>query len=148
MSVRTERKTDYRYNDPAVATAFPGLKIENGDQSNLHLSSIPTQMNGWGSYCEYSNETGSVTTNAAVVHVNGAPAATPTPSPSATPTPTPTPSATPTPAVTPTAAPSPSPAVSPSPCHADSGRDPNGGALAESGGLPKPGGKSDAGRHR
>ena len=113
--VSPDGKTDYRYNDPAVATAFPGLKIENGDQSNLHLSSIPTQMNGWGSYCEYSNETGSVRTNAAVVHVNGAPAATPTPSPSATPTPTPTPSATPTPAVTPTAAPSPSPAVSPSP---------------------------------
>ena len=113
--VSPDGKTDYRYNDPAVATAFPGLKIENGDQSNLHLSSIPTQMNGWGSYCEYSNDTGSVRTNAAVVHVNGAPAATPTPSPSATPTPTPTPSATPTPAVTPTAAPSPSPAVSPSP---------------------------------
>ena len=113
--VSPDGKTDYRYNDPAVATAFPGLKIENGDQSNLHLSSIPTQMNGWGSYCEYSNETGSVRTNAAVVHVNGAPAATPTPSPSATPTPTPTPSATPTPAATPTAAPSPSPAVSPSP---------------------------------
>ena len=113
--VSPDGKTNYRYNDPAVATAFPGLKIENGDQSNLHLSSIPTQMNGWGSYCEYSNETGSVRTNAAVVHVNGAPAATPTPSPSATPTPTPTPSATPTPAATPTAAPSPSPAVSPSP---------------------------------
>ena len=113
--VSPDGKTDYRYNDPAVATAFPGLKIENGDQSNLHLSSIPTQMNGWGSYCEYSNQTGSVRITAAVLHVNGSAAATPTPSPSATPAPTPTPSATPTPAATPTAAPSPSPAVSPSP---------------------------------
>ena len=117
--VSPDGKTDYRYNDPAVATAFPGLKIENGDQSNLHLSSIPTQMNGWGSYCEYSNDTGSVRTNYAVVHVNGAPAATPSPSPSATPTakpsPTPTPSATTTPAPTSVPVATPSPVVSPTP---------------------------------
>jgi len=105
--ISPDGKTDYRYNDPAVATAFPGLKIENGDQSNLHLSSIPAQMNGWGSYCEYSNNTGSVRTNAAVVYVKGAPAATPTPSPSATPTAKPSPS--PTPSATPTVTPSPSP---------------------------------------
>ena len=89
--------------------------------SNLHLSSIPVQMNGWGSYCEYSNETGSVRTNAAVVHVNGAPAATPTPTPSPTPAPTPNPTPTPaanptpTPAAAATAVPSPSPAVTPIP---------------------------------
>ena len=107
--ISPDRKTDYRYNDPAVATAFPGLKIENGDQSNLHLSSIPAQMNGWGSYCEYSNNAGSVRTSAAVVYVKGAPAATPTPSPSATPTAKPSPS--PTPSATPTVTPSPSPAA-------------------------------------
>ena len=105
--ISPDGKTDYRYNDPAVATAFPGLKLENGDQSNLHLSSIPAQMNGWGSYCEYSNNTGSVRTNAAVVYVKGVPAATPTPSPSATPTAKPSPS--PTPSATPTVTPSPSP---------------------------------------
>ena len=107
--ISPDRKTDYRYNDPAVATAFPGLKIENGDQSNLHLSSIPAQMNGWGSYCEYSNNAGSVRTSAAVVYVKGTPAATPTPSPSATPTAKPSPS--PTPSATPTVTPSPSPAA-------------------------------------
>ena len=107
--ISPDGKTDYRYNDPAVATAFPGLKIENGDQSNLHLSSIPAQMNGWGSYCEYSNNAGSVRTSAAVVYVKGAPAATPTPSPSATPTAKPSPS--PTPSATPTVTPSPSPAA-------------------------------------
>ena len=71
-------------------------------------------MNGWGSYCEYSNNNGSTRTNAAVVYVNGAPAATPTPSPAATPTPAPssTPAPTPTPAATATAAPSPSPETS------------------------------------
>ena len=107
--ISPDRKTDYRYNDPAVATAFPGLKIENGDQSNLHLSSIPAQMNGWGSYGEYSNNAGSVRTSAAVVYVKGAPAATPSPSPSATPTAKPSPS--PTPSATPTVTPSPSPAA-------------------------------------
>ena len=79
--ISPDGKTDYRYNDPAV--------------------------NGWGSYCEYSNNAGSVKTSAAVVYVNGAPAATPTPSPSATPTAKPSPS--PTPSATPTVTPSPSP---------------------------------------
>ncbi len=105
-------KTNYRSNDQAVPTAFPGLIIEisgNGNQSNLHLSSIPAQMNGWGAYCEYSNNTGSVRTSAAVVHVNGASSVTPSPSPSATPTAKPSPS--PTPSATPTVTPSPSPAA-------------------------------------
>ena len=114
-------KTNYRSNDQAVPTAFPGLIIEiieNGNQSNLHLSSIPAQMNGWGAYCEYSNNNGSVRTSAAVVHVNGASAVTPSPSPSATPTAKPSPS--PMPSATPTVAPSPSPSttqipVSPTP---------------------------------
>ena len=61
--VSPDGKTDYSYNDPAVATAFPGLKIENGDQSNLHLSSIPAEMNGWRAYCEYRNNSGSTRTN-------------------------------------------------------------------------------------
>ena len=104
--VSPDGKTDYRYDDAAVATAFPGLKIENGMYSNLHLSSIPAEMNGWRAYCEYSNNNGSTKTNAAVVHVKGAPASTPTPSPSASPTPAPTPTPTPAATATPTPAPS------------------------------------------
>lgn len=111
--VSPDGKTDYRYDAQEVKTAFPGLKIENGNPNNLHLLNIPAEMNGWRACCEYSNNTGSVRTNYAVVHVNGAPAATPTPSPSATPTATPSP--TPTPAATATPAPSSSPAVTPSP---------------------------------
>ena len=109
--VSPDGKTDYRYDDQAIPTAFPGLKIENGMYSNLHLSSIPAEMNGWGAYCEYRNNNGSTKTSAAVVHVNGAPDPTPTPSPSATPTATPSP--TPTPAAT--ATPAPSPETTPGP---------------------------------
>lgn len=111
--VSPDGKTDYRYDDQAVATAFPGLKIENGMYSNLHLSSIPAEMNGWHAYCEYRNNNGSTRTNHAVVHVNGAPAATPTPTPSPSATPTATPTPTPTPAATAAAAPSPETTLSP-----------------------------------
>ena len=107
--VSPDGKTDYSYDDPAVATAFPGLRIENGDLSNLHLLNIPAEMNGWRACCEYRNNTGSTRTNYAVVHVNGAAAVNPSPSPS--PTPTATPSPTPSPSAT--AIPSPSPETSP-----------------------------------
>ena len=102
--VSPDGRTDYRYDAQEVATAFPGLRIENGDYSALHLLNIPAEMNGWRACCEYRNNTGSVRTNYAVVHVNGAPAATPSPSPSATPTPSPSPSPTPTSAATATPA--------------------------------------------
>ena len=112
--VSPDGKTNYRYDAQEIQTAFPGLQIENGDQSTLHLVKIPAEMNGWRACCEFRNDSGkSVTSGYAVVHVNGAPAATPTPSPSATPTATPSP--TPTPAATATPAPSSSPAVTPSP---------------------------------
>ena len=109
--VSPDGKTDYSYDDPAVATAFPGLRIENGDLSNLHLLNIPAEMNGWRACCEYRNNTGSTRTNYAVVHVNGAAAVNPSPSPSPTPTATPTPTPTPSPSAT--AIPSPSPETSP-----------------------------------
>ena len=47
--ISPDGKTDYRYDDPPVSTQFPGLKIENGMYSNLHLSNIPYALNG----CEY-----------------------------------------------------------------------------------------------
>ena len=116
--VSPDGKTDYRYDAQEIKTAFPGLRIQfEYGEDYLHLLDIPAQMNGWRACCEYSNNVGSVRTGYAVVHVNGATAATPSPSPSAppppTPTPTPTATATPTPTTTPTV--SPSPVVSPTP---------------------------------
>ena len=61
--------TDYRYDDAAVAASFPGLKIDNGMYSNLHLSNIPYALNGWRVTCEYSNSYGAVRTNTATVYV-------------------------------------------------------------------------------
>ena len=112
--VSPDGKTDYRYDAQEIKTAFPGLRIQfEYGEDYLHLLDIPAEMNGWRACCEYSNNVGSVRTGYAVVHVNGAPAATPTPSPSATPTPKPSP--TPSPAATATPAPSSSPAATPSP---------------------------------
>ena len=117
--VSPDGKTDYRYDAQEIAKAFPGLQIENGNRDSLHLVNIPAEMNGWRAGCEFRNDIGSVRSGYAVVHVNGAPAATPSPSPSATPTakpsPTPTPAATTTPAPTSVPIATPSPVVSPTP---------------------------------
>ena len=79
--------TDYRYDAPAVPTQFPGLKIENGMYSNLHLSNIPYALNGWRVTCEYSNSYGSTRTKTATVNV--LPAASAATTPTTTPTTTP-----------------------------------------------------------
>ena len=117
--VSPDGKTDYRYDAQEIAKAFPGLQIENGNRDSLHLVNIPAEMNGWRAGCEFRNDIGSVRSGYAVVHVNGAPAATPSPSPSATPaakpSPTPTPAATTTPAPTSVPIATPSPVVSPTP---------------------------------
>ena len=113
--VSPDGKTDYRYDAQEIAKAFPGLQIENGNRDSLHLVNIPAEMNGWRAGCEFRNDIGSVRSGYAVVHVNGAPAATPSPSPSATPSPSPSPSATPTPAATATAVPTSVPVATPSP---------------------------------
>ncbi|MBQ1361532.1 MAG: hypothetical protein IIY43_00575 [Oscillospiraceae bacterium] len=97
--VSPDGKTDYRFDDKAMQTAFPGLKVENGMYSNMSLKNIPAELNGWRVCCEYRNNSGSVRTNYATVNVRGAEAAlaaaapepTPTPTPEPTPTPTPTP---------------------------------------------------------
>ena len=111
--VSPDGKTDYRFDDKAMQTAFPGLKVENGMYSNMSLKNIPAELNGWRVCCEYRNNSGSVRTNYATVNVRGAEAALAAASPEPTPTPTPEPTPTPTPEPTPT--PTPTPETSPNP---------------------------------
>ena len=111
--VSPDGKTDYRFDDKAMQTAFPGLKVENGMYSNMSLKNIPAELNGWRVCCEYRNNSGSVRTNYATVNVRGAEAALAAASPEPTPTPTPEPTQTPTPEPTPT--PTPTPETSPNP---------------------------------
>ena len=115
--VSPDGKTDYRFDDKAMQTAFPGLKVENGMYSNMVLKNIPAELNGWRVCCEYRNNNGSVRTKYATVNVRGAEAALAAAAPEATPTPTPTPEATPTPTPTPepTPTPTPTPEASPNP---------------------------------
>ena len=61
--VSPDGKTDYRFDDKAMQTAFPGLKVENGMYSNMSLKNIPAELNGWRVCCEYRNNSGSVRTN-------------------------------------------------------------------------------------
>ena len=111
--VSPDGKTDYRFDDKAMQTAFPGLKVENGMYSNMSLKNIPAELNGWRVCCEYRNNSGSVRTNYATVNVRGAEAALAAAAPEPTPTPTPEPTPTPTPEPTPT--PTPMPETDPNP---------------------------------
>ena len=111
--VSPDGKTDYRFDDKAMQTAFPGLKVENGMYSNMSLKNIPAELNGWRVCCEYRNNSGSVRTNYATVNVRGAEAALAAAAPEPTPTPTPEPTPTPTPEPTPT--PTPMPETNPNP---------------------------------
>ena len=113
--VSPDGKTDYRFDDKAMQTAFPGLKVENGMYSNMSLKNIPAELNGWRVCCEYRNNSGSVRTNYATVNVRGAEAALAAAAPEPTPTPTPEPTPTPTPEPTPTPTPVPTPEASPNP---------------------------------
>ncbi len=107
--VSPDGNTDYRFDDKAMETAFPGLKVDNGMYSNMTLKNIPAELNGWRVCCEYRNNSGSVRTNYATVTVRGAEAALAAASPEPTPEPTPTP----TPEAAPTPEASPSPTESP-----------------------------------
>lgn len=113
--VSPDGKTDYRFDDKAMQTAFPGLKVENGMYSNMSLKNIPAELNGWRVCCEYRNNSGSVRTNYATVNVRGAEAALAAAAPEPTPTPTPEPTPTPTPEPTPTPTPTPMPETNPNP---------------------------------
>ena len=113
--VSPDGKTDYRFDDKAMQTAFPGVKVENGMYSNMSLKNIPAELNGWRVCCEYRNNSGSVRTNYATVNVRGAEAALAAAAPEPTPTPTPEPTPTPTPEPTPTPTPTPMPETNPNP---------------------------------
>ena len=113
--VSPDGKTDYRFDDKALETAFPGLKVENGMYSNMTLKNIPAALNGWRVCCEYRNNNGSVRTNYATVTVRGSEQTVPEPTPSAEPTP----AAEPTPTPTPTPTPAPSETVVPPPAQSE-----------------------------
>ena len=91
----------------AATERFPALRLRHGDRTNMELSNIPIEMDGWSVYCRFSNEFGSNDTSLAKLTVK------PGPKPAATPTPAPTPTPEPTPVPTsaPTAEPSPVPAA-------------------------------------
>ncbi len=68
---------------------FPNLTIKGGYTNVMELKNIPENMNGWTTYCDFSNNVGHIKTSSAKITVTGG---------SVTPTPTPTPSAAQTPA--------------------------------------------------
>ena len=58
---------DITYQD--AQSQFPALGITGGDQSTLHLKNIPAELNGWKVYCAFSNNVGTVNTEAAAITV-------------------------------------------------------------------------------
>ena len=49
---------------------FPKMQIEGGQYSQMKLSNIPVDINGWKVYCQYSNRSGAVNTDTATITVN------------------------------------------------------------------------------
>lgn len=71
---------EWHFADPAgtrdltyvdAQNEFPDLVIKGGDQSILKLANIPAELNGWKVYCAFKNNAGTVTTDAAVITVQG-----------------------------------------------------------------------------
>ena len=58
---------DLSYED--AATAFPTLKIIQGETNIMQLQNIPETLNGWKVYCRFSNNNGSVDTDRAALYV-------------------------------------------------------------------------------
>ena len=58
-------------------TAFPTLKVINGETKDLTLDSIPLALNGWRVYCLFMNDYGSSRTNSALITVTQTAAAAP-----------------------------------------------------------------------
>ena len=50
---------------------FPDMKIVNGFTKDLNLENIPAGLNGWKVYCRFSNDSGAVNTNPALITVTG-----------------------------------------------------------------------------
>ena len=67
---------DSQINVPytGIWSYFPDLVIDGGEGSNLTLSNIPAEFDGWGSYCMFTNEDGSASSASGVAytHVNAA----------------------------------------------------------------------------
>ena len=65
---------DSQINVPytGIWSYFPDLVIDGGEGSNLTLSNIPAEFDGWGAYCMFTNEDGSAssTSGVAYIHVN------------------------------------------------------------------------------
>ena len=71
------RDLDYK----EAAKEFAKLQIEGGEYSQMKLSNIPAELNGWKVYCRYSNRVGYTDTASASITVRGsaAPATSPAP---------------------------------------------------------------------
>ncbi len=68
--VSPDGQKDFDYG--GISAEFPTLTVLNGMYSNLQLSNVPQNMNGWKVYCRYSNDVGSVDTQRATVTVTAA----------------------------------------------------------------------------
>ena len=84
--VSADGKVDVSYDK--IGQYFPTLGVSGGNGTNLTLSNIPLDFNGWRSYCVFTNTSGgSANSGQAVTYVSAA--STPTPTPGAvTPVPT------------------------------------------------------------
>ena len=81
--VSPDGSRDLTYEE--AAKEFPTLEIENGMYSQMKLSKIPAELNGWKVYCRYSNRSASADTGMASITVNAKGTPVPTAAPAATP---------------------------------------------------------------
>ena len=88
---------DLTYDE--AAKRFSGLQVLNGEYSQMQLTNIPLELNGWKVYCAYRNRTGTTNTEMATITVEARTASNST-APVQTPAPTPVPTPVPTPAAT------------------------------------------------
>ena len=65
--VSPDGQKDFDYGQ--IGVEFPNLTVLNGMYSNLELSNVPQNMNGWKVYCRYSNDNGAVNTTMATIIV-------------------------------------------------------------------------------
>jgi hypothetical protein len=66
--VSPDGQKDFDYGQ--IGVEFPYLTVLNGMYSNLELSNVPQNMNGWKVYCRYSNDNGAVNTTMATITVS------------------------------------------------------------------------------
>ena len=68
--VSPDGSQDLTYKE--IGEQFPTLQIRGGNVSEMKLSNIPLEMNGWRVYCQYTNDLGSTNPGTAVVTVKSA----------------------------------------------------------------------------